>query len=143
MDKHWAMHVRLGHIGINDEYVPKQAKPLPFTSGLSLFSLIIESNGLEISNKESLVARPDDNGDSDVEDADIDNANFEHASNATECDDEEQDEWTPEFQEELELGSSGTKAFSKERRLQILKQNAVKWSISHLVLFFSYPMAND
>ena len=117
-------------------------------SGLSLFSLIIESNGLEISNKESLVARPDDNGDSDVEDADFDDAdpddaNFEHASNANKRDEEEQDEGTPEFQEELELGSSGTKAFSKERRLQILKQNTAKWSISHLVLFFSYPMAND
>ena len=106
------MHVRLGHIGINDEYVPKQEKLLPFSSGLSLFSLIID---LEISNKESLVARPDDNGDSDVEDADFDDANFEHASNANECDDEEQDEWTPEFQEELELGSSGTKAFFQKK----------------------------
>lgn len=133
MDRHRAMHVRLGHIGINDEYVPKQAKPLPFSSGLSLFSLIIQSNGLEILNKESLVARPDDNGDSDVEDADFDDAdpddaNFEHASNANERDEEEQDEGTPEFQEELELGSSGTKAFSKEHRLQILKQNTAKWS---------------
>ena len=102
------MHVRLGHIGIIDEYVPKQAKPLPFSSGLSLFSLIIESSGLEMSNKESLVARPDDHGDSDIEDddfdgADPDDANFEHAFNANKCDDEEQDEFTLEFQKELDL----------------------------------------
>lgn len=51
MDRHRVMHVRLGHIESNGEYVLKQAKPLPFISSQSLFSLIVESNGLDLMKK--------------------------------------------------------------------------------------------
>jgi hypothetical protein len=148
MDRHRAMHVRLGHIGFNGEYVPKEAKPLPFSSRLSLFSLIVESNSLDSLNKRSLAARPENNGDSGFEDADLDETgseedNFEQRSNADKWDDEEQDEWTLEFQLELECGVAVTEAFSSEHRLQILERNTDKWGISHPMLFFSYPKANN
>lgn len=131
MDRYQAVHIRLGHIGVNGEYVPKQAKPLPFSSRLSLFSLIVESNGLDSLNEKSLAARPDNKGDSGVEDADFDDTdsnddNFKRRLDANEWDDEEQDEWRLEFQLELAWGVAVTEAFSREHRLQILKRNTAK-----------------
>lgn len=91
------MHnLRLSQIGANDEYVPKEAKPLPISSSLPLFVLMAEAKCLDWGRNYSITHTGDSGDlnakDAELSDAESDNANSEHVSSFNEYDEEEQED---------------------------------------------------
>jgi hypothetical protein len=130
------MHIKLGHIGTDDKFVPQQMEALPSHSSLPLYSLILQHNGVDLTNKiqvdESPEGIPNDNGFLDVEDADD-----EDASNTSGSDDEEKDELTlRSYEEQEECCGFRLVPLSKEHRLQILQQNTTRWSTLYVLPLF-------
>ncbi|KAJ3531460.1 hypothetical protein NM208_g8870 [Fusarium decemcellulare] len=118
------MHIRLGHIASDAEYVPQQAHALPLHSDLPLYSLILESGDRGVLTKVQggmPLEDDDEDGLSDLKDADC-----EDTTHSPEDDDVCYDAIFETLEDE-ELGDLGTGMLSKEAQLRILDRNTVQW----------------
>jgi hypothetical protein len=134
MQDHKETHIRVDDIGADDEYVPQQLEELRLHSDLPLYALILQHDGLDLTNEvesyESLEELLDEDGDLDIEDAD-----FEGTSTASTSGNKEQNGLALSPQEEQELSNFEDGVLSKVHRLRILEQNTRKWSMSYLSRF--------
>ncbi|KAH0562098.1 hypothetical protein GP486_003203 [Trichoglossum hirsutum] len=136
MREHKEAHIRLGDIEADVEYFPEQVGELRLHSNLSLYSLILQHDGLDLMNgvkcHESLEELINEDEDLNIEDA-----GFEGTLIASECGNEEQNGSTLSSQKEQVPSTFGNGILSKEHRLRILGQNTTRWnSNKHLKVSF-------
>lgn len=129
MKEHKKSHVRLNDIGADVSYVPQQVEELRLHSDLPLYSMILQQDGLDLTNEvkghESPEELVDEDGDLNIEDAD-----FEGTLTARKSEENEQNSSTLSSQEDQELSTFGNEILSKEHRHRMLEQNTNRWSKS-------------
>ncbi len=145
MDLHQKMHIRLGHLANDTNFVPIEVPELRPHSDQPLFSQILLRDVLDLidESEDEKSFEEQEPLETEEEDVNIEDDDFKRASNPSEIDEEEYNEWIFGFREDQVPSVSGSGILSKEHRLRILEQNTARWSLSPLLRVFQQLIANE